>query len=626
MPFYPFILPIDDDASSQVKKMAVRTSTKCVVYVLLAVLFAVAIVIQDLSLPSTTEPLTESVHLSRALQGIADREFPRLAMGGYRDASAADKRRICTGVLARALEEASQHNSVVTAELHRTCNALLSAPATALTSPNCSSPPFTASGAPKPLAQVDPVATTAMEGTSMFSSPDNHTDKAIGANFSRCIQERLANSLDRSLPPSDSTEDQRIIFKFVSERRAQISAAVVSCGGFGLFPGAAAAKVASYVQWVRVQLGRSEGTVPILLFRPTIDAGLGNRLQALVSSFLLAIVTDRVLIVDWSTSSDSSRLPSGEMSSMVPLSDLFSTPYPMEFSTDVKEGTALFNSFKSTRRNVVLDGHVNRGISVAGGFYEDVLCENLKASLGEEVIAISSYDWFGPIVANNPHFYEPIVSYFGFNAFPLLFENLLKPHASAQLIIDRYLEIFSKHFVIGVQIRRLRLRAKDEHFVWRSVMALKASAEATQSKPVAFYVATDLTASWERFLAIFESSGPVMSAAIESGYLNRNSKEGLQLGVVDLYLLGECDKVVLSAESTYGGVAMGRTGKGSYRVTKNPSNLDDNNWDSVRLVSEPLGTSPCSFGWQFVKHARCFTNAMLSPEQLNQESDRCRMV
>ncbi len=593
-----------------------------------AVLFFVgALLFQNLTLPSETEPLSESVHLSRALQGIADREYPRLALGGYRDSTAADKRKICTGVLARALEEASQHNSVVTQELHRTCAVLLSIPTASPPAPNCTSPVHAADGVPKPIVRVDSTATAAIEDTPVKSTPSAvRHNVSTGANFSRCVEDILNQSLENSLPPSDNTDEQSIIFKFVSERRQQISAAVISCGGFGHFPAAAAAKVASYVDWARAQLGRSEGTVPVLLFRPAIDAGLGNRLQALVSSFLLAMVTDRVLIVDWSTSSDTAQLPSGELSSMVPLSDLFSTPYPMEFSTDVKEGTALFNSFKGTRRNVVLEGHVNKGISAAGGFYEDVLCDNLKVSLGEEVVAISSYDWFGPIVANNPNFYQSVVTNFGFNSFPLLFGNLLKPHPSAQVIIDRYLEIFNKHFVIGVQIRRLRLRSKDEHFVWRSVMALKASAEAKQSKPVAFYVATDLIASWERFLSIFESSGPVMSAAIQSGNLNRNSKEGLQLGVVDFYLLGECDEVVLSPESTYGAVAMGRTGKGSYRVTKNPSNLDDPDWDSVRLVAEPLGTSPCSFGWQYVQSARCFNRAMLSPEQLNQENDRCRMV
>jgi hypothetical protein len=93
-----------------------------------------------------------------------------------------------------------------------------------------------------------------------------------------------------------------------------------------------------------------------------------------------------------------------------------------------------------------------------------------------------------------------------------------------------------------------------------------------------------------------------------------------------MYLLGECDDIILSPESTYGGVAAGRLGKSSWRVTKNPENLQDESWNSKRLVAKAAGSSPCSFGWQFVPTTRCFSKFNVVPEQLNQEHDLCRTM
>ena len=37
----------------------------------------------------------------------------------------------------------------------------------------------------------------------------------------------------------------------------------------------------------------------VLIIKSSDDAGLGNRLQAMVSAFLFAIVSNRVLLIDW---------------------------------------------------------------------------------------------------------------------------------------------------------------------------------------------------------------------------------------------------------------------------------------------------------------------------------------
>jgi hypothetical protein len=42
----------------------------------------------------------------------------------------------------------------------------------------------------------------------------------------------------------------------------------------------------------------------VLVIKTSNDAGLGNRLQAMTSAFLFAIVTKRLLLVDWAENAD----------------------------------------------------------------------------------------------------------------------------------------------------------------------------------------------------------------------------------------------------------------------------------------------------------------------------------
>jgi hypothetical protein len=101
--------------------------------------------------------------------------------------------------------------------------------------------------------------------------------------------------------------------------------------------------------------------------------------------------------------------------------------------------------------------------------------------------------------------------------------------------------------------------------------------------------------------------------------------QDLQYGVADMFLLGESHDIILSPESTYGGVSAGRLGKSSWRISKNPEKPEDA-YDTQRLVVKASGSSPCSFGWQFAPQASCYNWLHFVPEQQNQEDDRCRTL
>jgi hypothetical protein len=140
---------------------------------------------------------------------------------------------------------------------------------------------------------------------------------------------------------------------------------------------------------------------------------------------------------------------------------------------------------------------------------------------------IDGYDWFGPILANNQNHFVSVFSAFGPNTFPGLFAGFFKPSADVQKVLDEYHSaLFSKFYVIGVQLRvaGVRLSRKAEESVWRTMLYLKTEAEASQAKPVVFYVCADSKEPWDRVVSLFGQEN-IFSASVAAGRIGRVSKE-----------------------------------------------------------------------------------------------------
>ena len=340
-----------------------------------------------------------------------------------------------------------------------------------------------------------------------------------------------------------------------------------------------------------------------------LDAGLGNRIQAVLSGFLLAMVTRRVFLIDWAVNTKAATLPSSELSSMPHWNALFMQPYPFLTHHTAFGGNVRRALLSPSRTEFDLNGHANRYIDDGGGAYQSLLCENLIQQFESiDTVQVNGYDWFAPTLAANPHHFMSIFASFGhINMFPSLFSHLFRPTLDVLKVAGRYRPKFERFYVIGVQIRSiLRFPKENERWIWRTMLHLQAQAEAVQDKPVMFYVCSDTLPPWNRLQRVFGKER-LMSASIQDGFIGRSNQKDVMYGVVDMLLLGECDDIILSPESTFGGVAAARVGAQPWRITKNPLNATDASWDSVRIVARAAGQSPCSYGWQFVPRASCFS-------------------
>jgi len=122
-----------------------------------------------------------------------------------------------------------------------------------------------------------------------------------------------------------------------------------------LFAAAAASTIDDYTKWAAEEMEKDDGnTSKILIIKSSDDAGLGNRLQAMVSAFLFAIVSNRLLLIDWAENANQINLPSEEKSAMPPIDSIFAPPYPW-LVKDARAGNVMRALSSGKKTNVMFN-------------------------------------------------------------------------------------------------------------------------------------------------------------------------------------------------------------------------------------------------------------------------------
>ncbi|KAF9149724.1 hypothetical protein BG015_008456 [Linnemannia schmuckeri] len=203
-------------------------------------------------------------------------------------------------------------------------------------------------------------------------------------------------------------------------------------------------------------LPEAQGGVPesekrFLIFQPS-DDGLGNRLQALLSSVVMAMVTRRAIVLDWLA------MPQCNAN----FTDLFQQPEGLawDLNTTLPHHKDL-PSYKSKPeiwypycRNCAL-----RSPITPESTWSNLLCEaDLGLNITTPIVQIFSTQWFLPVIQHNPHWKRELCHMFpggGKNAFQVLAKKLLTPSKVVQAKIDSVMERIPKGVtLIGLQVRR----------------------------------------------------------------------------------------------------------------------------------------------------------------------------
>lgn len=203
-------------------------------------------------------------------------------------------------------------------------------------------------------------------------------------------------------------------------------------------------------------LPESLGGVPesekrFLIFQPS-DDGLGNRLQALLSSVVMAMVTRRAIVLDWLATPQCNAN----------FTDIFQQPEGLtwDLNSTLPHHKTL-PSYKAKPeiwfpycRNCAL-----RSPITPESTWSNLLCEaDLGLNTTTPIVQIFSTQWFLPVIQHNPHWKRELCHMFpggGKNAFQVLARKLLKPSRVVQDKIDSVMQRVPEGVtLIGLQVRR----------------------------------------------------------------------------------------------------------------------------------------------------------------------------
>jgi len=330
----------------------------------------------------------------------------------------------------------------------------------------------------------------------------------------------------------------------------------------------------------------------ILLYHTT-NEGLGNRIEGLVSAFVLAVVTDRAFMVDWSADSKCNA----------ELRDLFGNP---GFNWEVDWNVV---RWEESKRESFYYAYcracpIRTRNEEVTNTWESLLCRpNAGFDPHTRVVSILSTQWFAPVMAMNPHLRTKICNLFGADMWGAVAPHLLKLNTELQNRMNSFKinHGWTKDAeVISLQIRRLEGFGISVNVA--DAFLRCASAITTHTDTAKYFIATDHIPTRERFKEIIGDR----LIHIDSKF-DRESKRGIQDAVLEMYLLGEATNMIMSPYSTFGDISHARTSLIPYKVSRNGQ------------CTKQLTSHPCFFYYFGMFDLRCFNSDMVLAELTNQE-------
>ena len=330
-----------------------------------------------------------------------------------------------------------------------------------------------------------------------------------------------------------------------------------------------------------------------ILVYHTTNEGLGNRIEGLVSAFILAVVTDRAFVVDWRAQSKCNA----------ELRDLFDNP-----GFDWEADWSRLRYDESKRQGFYYAYcracPIRTRSADLTDTWDKLLCSpNAGFDAESRIVSIRSTQWFAPVLAMNPHLREKVCRLFGADMYGTVAPKLLKLNAELRARMDAF-----KHEarwtpeteVISLQIRRLEGFGISEDIA--DAFLRCASAITKDSDKAKYFLATDHIPTREAFKAYLGDRLIHMDSIFD-----RESRRGIQDAVLEMYLLGEASNMIMSPYSTFGDISHARTGLVPYKVGRNGQ------------CTKQLTSHPCFFYYFGMFDLSCFNNDMILAELTNQE-------
>lgn len=330
------------------------------------------------------------------------------------------------------------------------------------------------------------------------------------------------------------------------------------------------------------KLGEINQEEKIVVFE-AITAGIGNQMYGAISAMLYAVITNRRFMMHFGEYAD--------------ISSLFSArDGGLDWTYDDQKGM-------DTNRKILesLDDCSN------GYDWEGMQNGDARVVDSENVITIHSNCFFINRMINNP-VYKSRLEELGLqrgSEWGQLFNANLQLVPSLQARVDTFKTLLQSSFSISLQIRTNFMTASDGAYNWSmekiwdhfAVQAEKLVMERIGNEPYRegkwhVFLSSDNEEIVQRAKNRFQEKLVTVEGEIETdGELNPNRMGVWEKVVLDWWLLGECDEMLMTGWSTFGSTAAMRAGVQPHVAC--PDKWDHRDWKQVSRIMEVESCTGC---------------------------------
>jgi len=354
---------------------------------------------------------------------------------------------------------------------------------------------------------------------------------------------------------------------------------------------------------------------------PVNSSSVHDSFLGLVSSFMLAIVTDRALLVQWTDdwltpmpTTDLSQLSSGYTfnasvdSRRVRLSDVFDKPgFEWDYDTFMDRYT---RDSRDDEPELYAWDPLYR--------INDLTCKNLGDHLkAHKFVKITNQDYFMPLIQMNPHYSDWLETELTLTkSFADLFNFLLRPSAPVLESIERFkARYMDGNRVIGMEMSVEKSRgdwtgddampdAQQNLFISHAGQLIKETDDQVapdSTEGVVFMLVTDNHGQLQSKFEELEASD---NNAITAGVVAILAPTGhgvsrVMLEIQELWLLGYAEYIMTTPGSRIGILGAARTHKAPLVV------IDES------TVHQSTAAYPCLANYRAVEQTTCFVPSML---------------
>jgi hypothetical protein len=301
---------------------------------------------------------------------------------------------------------------------------------------------------------------------------------------------------------------------------------------------------------------------PRIVFNNNPDAyGYANRVYSLLSSLLIAILSDRALLINWK------YIDNYYYSPMYRVFDTFNDSNAFNFKYNSNEIINFYfkNGFKKNKTIIIRNDDVLKynssrvkyekieayffELCCFSQFYDKLLNYDLvcKDTINNARKALQNKTQIGP----GPE--QDLIFQVGFEVGGNLMRKFWKPRKNVQNTIKKYYDrYFKEHFVIGLQLRFYYLNEKEDTQAFIDC-AYKLEEYFNSTRITKWFISSDS----EKFIKKIEKThrDKIITTHGIIKNIAYNFLEGYNRTILDSELLSLCDAIVITGGSTFGFVS-----------------------------------------------------------------------